>query len=123
MKLGILKATKKASAPLPAPNRVATTTSRTSPMTRDSMVMALTTTPERIRPPLLGATARSSSPCGEAGVLVVSGNCSGLVTFTLPDKTIDKRQADSRKKTGRSRFFVHAQQRALRPGQLRRQGV
>src|SRR5699024_6436239 len=116
MKLGILKATKKASAPLPAPNRVATTTSRTSPMTRDNMVMALTTTPERIKPPVLGATARASSPCGGTGVLVVSGSCSGLLTFTLPEKAVDRRQADRRKKTGRSRFFGHAQHRALHPG-------
>ena len=49
-KLGILNATKKASEPLPAPKNVATTTSRTNPITRESMVIALTTNPERISP-------------------------------------------------------------------------
>ena len=42
MKLGILKATKKASAPLPAPSSDAMVTSRASPSTRDSIAEFLT---------------------------------------------------------------------------------
>ncbi len=49
-KLGILKATKKASASPSAPTTRAKTTSRTSPNTRDSMVIAPTTALERNRP-------------------------------------------------------------------------
>src|SRR5688572_25726543 len=49
-KLGILKATKKASAPPPAPKYWATTTSRTIPSTRDNKVKKLTMLVERINP-------------------------------------------------------------------------
>ena len=61
-KLGMRNATKKASVPAEAPSSRASTTSRTSPSTRDSSVMLLTTRVEASKPPFLPAVSCSSIP-------------------------------------------------------------
>ncbi|MNP24091.1 hypothetical protein D3C76_1168340 [compost metagenome] len=74
-RLGSLKATKKASVAMPAPNMRATMVSRTKPSTRDTMVMELTAASDLSRfmksanpgssvAPLVGATAPTSVPAG-----------------------------------------------------------
>ncbi|MNP25916.1 hypothetical protein D3C76_1187430 [compost metagenome] len=73
-RLGSLKATKKASVAMPAPNMRATMVSRTKPSTREIMVMELTAASDlsrfipSVRPLPVGAAARTraSPPCPAA---------------------------------------------------------
>src|SRR5690606_13008776 len=77
-KLGILKAIKKASASDLEPKYAATTTSRTMPSTRDSMVMMLTTMPDRSRLGALGSGAAG----GVVSVMDPSPDKSAMIALT-----------------------------------------